>query len=241
LSKCVKMSYITVLQSCPSQLNALLSALGSPLLSDDLVVKFYVSNLKPHFPYQVAFQVDVVHTTKTIGRTMIDEGTSTCVMAFSCWQSLGSLELAPSPTLFPAFDGQSFKPHRIIPSFDISLGGKIVQVEVEVVDAPIDYNLLLGRIWMYAMRVIVSSMFRVIQFPHEGKIVTIDQLSFTWKNPNSPAGSKISLIDNSTPMTESVGIGLYPSLMGTFAFSFPILFMSSSSNVPEKESAVSVI
>jgi len=129
----------------------------------------------------------MVHSTMTIGHTVIDEGASTCVMALSRWKALGSPQLAPSPRLLTAFDGRSFRPHEIIHSFDISWGGKTVSVKVEVVDAPIDYNLLLGNSWTYAMTAILSSVFRVIQFPHEGNIVTIDQLSFTRKGPNSPA------------------------------------------------------
>lgn len=50
----------------------------------------------------------------------------------------------------------------------------MVSVEVGVVDAVIDYNLLLGSSWTYAMTVVVSSVFRVLQFPHEGDIITID-------------------------------------------------------------------
>ena len=58
------------------------------------------------------------------------------------------------------------------------MGGKIVSIQVEVVDAPLDYNLLLGRNWFYSMIVVVFSVFHMLQFPHEGKIVTIDQLHY---------------------------------------------------------------
>jgi hypothetical protein len=34
-----------------------------------------------------------------------------------------------------------------------------VCVEVEVVDVPLDYNLLLGRSWTYAMTIVVSMFF----------------------------------------------------------------------------------
>ena len=47
-----------------------------------------------------------------------------------------------------------------------------------VVQGPLDFNLLLGRDYVYAMKVVVSTFFRVMHFPHDGKIVTIDQLSF---------------------------------------------------------------
>jgi hypothetical protein len=49
------------------------------------------------------------------------------------------------------FDGCSFFPHGILPTFLIQLGGKTVEVDVGVVDAPLDYNLLLGHNWTYAM------------------------------------------------------------------------------------------
>ena len=60
---------------------------------------------------------------------------------------------------------------------------------MEVVDAPLDYNLLLGRSWFYAMTAVVSSVFRLIKFPHNGKIVTIDQLTYF---SSYPASSEVS-------------------------------------------------
>jgi hypothetical protein len=53
----------------------------------------------------------------------------------------------------------------------MELGGKIVSIEVKVVDAPLDYNILLRNSWFYAMMAIVSLVFRVLYFPHEGKVV----------------------------------------------------------------------
>ena len=47
-----------------------------------------------------------------------------------------------------------------------------------VVQGPLYFNLLLGRDYVYAMKAIVSTLFRVMHFPHDGKIVTIDQISF---------------------------------------------------------------
>ena len=43
---------------------------------------------------------------------------------------------------FKAFDGNSFPPHGLITACPTKLGGKTIQVDVEVVDAPIAYNLL---------------------------------------------------------------------------------------------------
>jgi hypothetical protein len=46
------------------------------------------------------------------------------------------------------------------------LEGKSVNVEVEVFDAPLDYNLLLGRSWIDSMHAVVSTLFHVVHFPH---------------------------------------------------------------------------
>lgn len=98
---------------------------------------------------------------------------------------------------------------------------------MEVVDTPIDYNLLLGRSWTYVMEVVPSSYFRCIKFLHEGKLVTIDQLLF-WNAPNE-FGTAIPLVDKSTLACENIGVGLYPSLMGSFNFTTPILSVKSLS------------
>ena len=81
----------------------------------------------------------------TVKRTVIDEGAATSVMSLSCWKGLGSPELSKSATMLTAFDGRSFRPHSILPSLKDFLGGKNITIEVDVVDAPLDYNLLLGR------------------------------------------------------------------------------------------------
>ena len=51
-----------------------------------------------------------------------------------------------------------------------------------VVQGPLDFNLLLGRDYVYAMKDVVSTLFRVMHFPHHGNIVTINQLSFVTPN-----------------------------------------------------------
>lgn len=76
--------------------------------------------------------------------------------------------------MLKAFVDHTFKPHGIIVVFLVELGGKTVSIEVEVVDAPLDYNLLLGRSWFYAMMAVVSSVFGVLCFPHQGKVVIFD-------------------------------------------------------------------
>ena len=116
-------------------------------------------------------------------------------MSLTRWKALRSLELVPSTTLLTAFDGRSFRPHGILPAFEIKLAKKAVSVEVEMIDAPLDYNFLLGRSWTYAMCVIASTVLRVVVFPHEGKLVTVGQLSFTRKGHMETNESTIPLVD----------------------------------------------
>jgi hypothetical protein len=90
-----------------------------------------------------------------------------------------------------------------------------VCVEVEVVDVSLDYNILLGRSWTYAMQAAVATVFWVLFFPHEGRIVTIDQLSFSHSDP-SLGVSAVPMIDNPQPGIFKIGVVLCPPLMGTF-------------------------
>ena len=71
-----------------------------------------------------------------------------------------------------------------------------MEFNVEVVFAPLDYNLLLGCNWTYDMTTIVSSIFRTLCFPHEGKIAMIDQLSFAHTSPSASVGPSVPVIDN---------------------------------------------
>ena len=135
--------------------------------------------------------------------------------------------MSKSETMLIAFDGRSFRPHGILASLKDYLGGKTVAIEVEVVDAPLDYNLLLGRNWMYSMQSFASFLFHIVCFPFNGKIVMIDQTSF--KNPSITAssGASIPVIEHFQPATGSVGVGMYPSLMGSFSCPASVLMIGS--------------
>jgi hypothetical protein len=138
-----------------------------------------------------------------------------CVMFVSYWRAIGSPPLTESHNTLKAFNGSSFKPYGVLPLLSIMLEGKSVNVEVEVFDAPLDYNLLLGRSWIDSMRAVVSTLFRVVCFPHQGKVITIDQLAFF--NYDSRT-SNVPFISKTPPGYENVFVGLlkYSTLMGTF-------------------------
>ena len=69
-------------------------------------------------------------------------------------------------------------PLGTLPCFPITLEGRTVYIDVMVVQGPLGFNLLLGSDYVYSMKDVVMTLFRVIHFPHDGNIVTIDQLSF---------------------------------------------------------------
>jgi hypothetical protein len=159
-------SALEVLQSCPTQWKELLKAIGGIDPTDTNLIVFDLEDHIPRLPPQLAFQIEVVVSDKNICRTVIDEGALTCVMSLACWKAIGSPPLNESQNTLKSFNGSTFKPYGILPSFPITLEGKMVQVEVEVFDAPLDYNLLLGRSWIDSMHAVASTLFHVLHFPH---------------------------------------------------------------------------
>ena len=79
------------------------------------------------------------------------------------------------------------------------------------------------------MSAIASTIFWVVVYPHKGKLVTIDQLSFTRKGHMESNESTIPLVDQVRHASKSLGAGMYASLMGTFDFPAPISYIGSTS------------
>jgi hypothetical protein len=209
------MSALEVLQSYPSQRKALLKSIGGIDPTDTNLIIFDLEDHIPRLPPQLAFQIQVIVSDKNICRIVIDEGASTCVMSIAYWKSIVSLPLTKSHNMLKAFNGSGFNPYGVLPSLPITLEGKMVNIEVEVFDAPLDYNLLLGHRWIDSMRAVVSTCFCVIHFPHQGKVITVDQLAFSNSNTRT---SNVPFIVKTPPGYENVGVGLLKdsSLMGTF-------------------------
>ena len=116
----------------------------------------------------------------------MDEGASVSLMPYITWEALGSPQLRLVTQNLLAFDGGACPSLGVLPKFPITLGGKTVYIDVLVTKGVLDFSLLLGRDYIYAMGALVSSLFRVVCFPHDGRIVTIDQVSFV-SSPMPPA------------------------------------------------------
>jgi hypothetical protein len=153
------MSSCEVLQICPTQRKALLKSIGGIEPTDTNLIIFDLEDHIPRLPPQLTFQIQVVVSDKNICRIVINEGDSTCVMSIACWKSIGSPPLTESLKMIKAFNGSGFKPYGVLPSFPITLEGKMVNIEFEVFDAPLDYNLLLGCRYIDSMCVVVSTLF----------------------------------------------------------------------------------
>jgi hypothetical protein len=132
----------------------------------------------PRLPSYIPFQITVQVCGRDVTKTLIDEGSSVSILSSIAWQALGCPSLVPVTQNLLAFNRRTSQPLGTLPQFPITLGGKTVFIDVMVVQDPLDFSLLLGRDYVYAMKAIVSTLFRVISFPHDGRVVTVDQLSF---------------------------------------------------------------
>ena len=85
-------------------------------------------------------------------------------------------------------------------------------------DAPLDYNLLLGRNWFYAMNAVASTVFQMVQFLHLGRIFTINRLDFYMPYVTTSMANNIPMLGQSPPLYQLNGVGMLndSSLMGIF-------------------------
>jgi hypothetical protein len=119
-------------------------------------------------PSYMPFQITVQVCGRDVPQTLIDEGSSVSILSSIAWQALGCPPLASVTQNMLAFNRRTSQPLGTLPQFPITLGGKTVFIDVMVVQDPLDFSLLLGRDYVYAMKAIVSTLFHVISFPHDG-------------------------------------------------------------------------
>ena len=125
--------------------------------------------------------------------TIVDEGASVSILSSTAWKALGSPHLVSATNQILDFNRIPTAPLGILPHFPITLEGKTVCIEVMVFQGPFYFNMLLGHDYVYAMKAVVSTLFRVMYFPHDGKIVSIDQLSFVTPDHRITPSSQTAL------------------------------------------------
>ena len=118
-----------------------------------------------------------------IAGTIIDEGDSMSILSSITWKALGSPSLLPGNRNLSGFNKGTSRSLGSLPNLPITLRRKTVHLNMMVVQGTLDYNLLLGRDYIYSMGAIVSTLFRVMCFAHEGRMLQlVDQLSFSGSN-----------------------------------------------------------
>jgi hypothetical protein len=152
-------------------------------------------------------------------------------MSKSIWQKLGSPELIPSTITLRAYDGRPSSPKGLFQNVPVELRGKTILIDIEVIDAPLDYNILFGRSYMYAMKEVASFVFRTMMFPHNGKIITINQVSHYEPNPSANIDNILPFVHTNPdtyPLIE-MGPDIFkdPSLLGTYHGAPPLIHPSN--------------
>ena len=102
-------------------------------------------------------------------------------MSKNVWQKLGAPKLKPFVITLRAYDGWPSSPISLFQNVPVCLAGKMVHIDIEVLDTHLDYNILLGWSYMYAMSTIASSVFYIMIFPHEDRIITVEQITHSEK------------------------------------------------------------
>jgi hypothetical protein len=141
------------------------------------------------------------------------------------------VELIPSTITLQAYDGCPSPPKGLFQNVPVKIGGKNILIDIEVIDAPLDYNILFSHSYMYTMKAVASSVFQTMMFHHNGKIVTIDQVSHYEPNPSANIDNILPLIHtnhDTYPLIE-MGPGIFkdPSLLGTYHGAPPLLHPSN--------------
>jgi len=215
------MSNLEVIHHFPSQRRTLLSSIRAMDPEESNPITFNLDYFKEKVSQHLAFQIQFLVGGKKNHRIVLDEVTSTYVMSFPCWRDLGSPTLTTSPTTLKTFDGRGFQRHELLQYFTVTLKGKTVSIDIKVVDAPMNHNLLLSHSWFYAMTLVASSMFRILQFPHQGKFVIVDQLDYIAPNIHNFTVNNVPFLGHSS--LESVGICILKDslLMGDFSLPVP--------------------
>jgi hypothetical protein len=113
-----------------------------------------------------------------------------------------------------------FQIEGLLQDIPIELAGKKILIDIKVIDATLDYNILLGHSYMYTMKAVTSSVFHTLISSHNGKIVTMDQLTHYKSRSSLDLDNILPLIGSHSevsPVVEiSLGIFQDPSLLGIY-------------------------
>jgi hypothetical protein len=74
-------------------------------------------------------------------------------------KELGSPKLIPSTINLLVYDKFPSQLEGLYQNVTVEIGGKTILIDIKVIDAQLDYNILFGQRYIYAMKTISSSIF----------------------------------------------------------------------------------
>jgi hypothetical protein len=117
-----------------------------PPPSNEAILFYWGALTGPRLPSHIPFQITVQVCGRDVPQTLIDEGASVSILSSIAWKALGCPQLASVTQNLLAFNRRTSQPLGTLPQFPVTLGGKTVFIDVMVVQDPLDFALLLGRI-----------------------------------------------------------------------------------------------
>jgi hypothetical protein len=115
-----------------------------PPPSNEAILFYWGALTRPCLSSCIPFKIIVQVYGRDVPQTLIDEGASVSILSSIAWQALGCPQFVPVTQNLLAFNRRTSHPLRFLPQFLITLGGKIVFIDVMVVHDPLDLDLLLG-------------------------------------------------------------------------------------------------
>ena len=79
-------------------------------------------------------------------------------MATSFWKHLVSPDLSPSTITLREWDGHPSHPLGMYCNFPVIVVGKTIYIDIEVINAPLDYNIIFGHRYTYEISNVPSSI-----------------------------------------------------------------------------------
>ncbi|XP_009586878.1 uncharacterized protein [Nicotiana tomentosiformis] len=128
-------------------------------------------------PHNDALEISLlVHDTKVKG-VLIDPGSSVSIILLRVVNEMQTNDkVIPKAQSLSGFDNSSFftKGEVVLTTF---AEGVIKDTKFQVIDADLDYNIILGRSWIHDIDTVPSTLHQVIKFLHSGEYVEFAEIN----------------------------------------------------------------
>ena len=147
--------------------------------------EFTISNSDKDLLKKMKHHNDVLHITvdakgKRIPMVLIDDGSALNVCHLKTVSCLGLSikDFVPIDQHVRAYDNSRREVLGTV-TLDLTIGPMIKKVEFQVLNIASCFNMLIGRPWIHDIEAVPSSLYKKVQFWHEGAIVTIHSDTLT--------------------------------------------------------------